>query len=222
MGGASVSLKTAGYRTHVFDCDGVLMASNRVKELAFYDAARAFGAGEFAAIQLVEYHINAGATGRRARVDYFFDTILADALYNYLPKDESARAEFLADVTRRVTRGMEECEPVKGSHFFLSQLMSQTPAKLVVVSGIAQAELERILTAHKFMPFFSCVVGTESKAMAIAHMLQDGTIERPAVYYGDTYDDARAAVRNGLDFVLVYGDQSDGNRIRAIKDFGEA
>ncbi len=50
------------YRTFIFDCDGVLIDSNRVKSNAFFAAGLLYG--EEAAHRLVEYHRSSGGVSR--------------------------------------------------------------------------------------------------------------------------------------------------------------
>jgi beta-phosphoglucomutase-like phosphatase (HAD superfamily) len=46
------------YKTWIFDCDGVLLDSNRIKTQAIFEAAKPHG--EEAAMKLVEYHKEKG------------------------------------------------------------------------------------------------------------------------------------------------------------------
>ena len=45
------------YKTHIFDCDGVLLNSNFKKSEAYRLAALDYGASEDQANELVKYHI---------------------------------------------------------------------------------------------------------------------------------------------------------------------
>ncbi|MDX1757946.1 MAG: HAD family hydrolase, partial [Marinobacter sp.] len=65
------------YASWVFDCDGVILNSNRVKTEAFYQAALPYG--ESAARALVEYHVNNGGISRYAKFERFLTTILGQA-----------------------------------------------------------------------------------------------------------------------------------------------
>ena len=51
----------------VFDCDGVVLNSNKLKTQAFYNAALPYG--EKAAIALVSYHIKNGGISRNHKFE---------------------------------------------------------------------------------------------------------------------------------------------------------
>ncbi len=56
----------ADYSTLIFDCDGVILDSNRVKTAAFFSAASPYG--ELVAAKLVEHHVAHGGVSRYATV----------------------------------------------------------------------------------------------------------------------------------------------------------
>ncbi|MFH7588150.1 HAD family hydrolase, partial [Oceanimonas smirnovii] len=57
------------YVTLVFDCDGVVLNSNKVKTEAFYKAALPYG--EAAAQAMVDYHVAHGGVSRYKKFAYF-------------------------------------------------------------------------------------------------------------------------------------------------------
>ncbi len=62
------------YSTLVFDCDGVVLDSNRVKTEAFRIAAGLWGAEPASA--LVAYHVANGGISRYVKFAHFLDQIL--------------------------------------------------------------------------------------------------------------------------------------------------
>lgn len=202
------------YNTYVFDFDGVILDSNRAKEMAFYHAALKYGTDDDAR-KLVDYHRNAGAIGRRARIDYFFESILGQSEI-----DEAHVDAMFNDVTKRVNESMYHAKLIRGAHKFVAYTAKVHRA--LCVSGIEQEELETLLRqAHLYGTFKGRIYGTNDKTSTLYKLVQEGVIEQPAVYYGDTEDDYRAARSAGLDFVLVYGGQAANSPLRAIRDFRE-
>jgi len=55
------------YQTLVFDCDGVVLNSNKIKTQAFYEAAKHFG--HESAQALVDYPVANGGISRYAKFD---------------------------------------------------------------------------------------------------------------------------------------------------------
>jgi len=55
-------LDLANYKTLVFDCDGVILNSNKLKTQAFYQATLPYG--ESKAQAMVNYHVQNGGISR--------------------------------------------------------------------------------------------------------------------------------------------------------------
>src|SRR3990172_11344770 len=70
-GGCEVNL--TGYRTLVFDCDGVILDSKKVKTSAFYNAALPYG--KDMAEALVAYHKQHGGVSRYRKFETFLREI---------------------------------------------------------------------------------------------------------------------------------------------------
>ena len=62
------------YSTLLFDCDGVILDSNRLKTSAFFTAALPYGMR--AAEALVEYHRENGGISRYRKFTYFLQEIV--------------------------------------------------------------------------------------------------------------------------------------------------
>lgn len=182
------------YVTHVFDVDGVLLASNAGKAQAFYEAALPYG--EDAATAMVEYHRTAGSVSREDRWKHFFSEIVGR-------DPEEGELEWVNRAcTKGVLNAVRESPKVEGVERYL-----ETLSNAVVVSGVATDEVRLILREHGLADYFTGIYGgPRRKAEVLKRLLNSGDITLPAVYYGDTEDDYNAATANGLDFVLVAGD----------------
>ena len=71
------------YKTLIFDCDGVILDSNRLKTQAFFEASKRYG--KRAATKLVEYHLENGGVSRFKKFEYFFSDILKKSFTNKSP-----------------------------------------------------------------------------------------------------------------------------------------
>ncbi|MDC3122158.1 HAD family hydrolase, partial [Prochlorococcus sp. AH-716-J21] len=61
------------YQTFVFDCDGVILNSNKIKTDSFRKVLTPFG--NIAAEKLIKYHVKNGGVSRYAKFKYFLDEI---------------------------------------------------------------------------------------------------------------------------------------------------
>jgi len=171
----------------VFDVDGVLLDSARAKSQAFYDTALKYGPGP--ADQMRLHHQQAGSIGRRPRWEHFYTSIL-----NRTPVG-SELEDAIAECTQRIAESTAAAPLLPGVLTYLEV----SPQSKIVVSGIAQPELDTILTQKGLAQYFEAVYGGDKRAI-----LRDLNLSE-AVYYGDTEDDWRTATEAGLEFVLIYG-----------------
>lgn len=198
---------------HIFDMDGVLLDSNGIKSRAFYNAALPYG--EYAADWMVEYHRNAGSISRRARVEAFFEQ---------LDIHEDDVEGMLANIAGELVTGYQSARLVPGVETYLRALDEPK----YVVSGVATEELTEILQAHGLARYFAGIYGGV-KTDTLKALLDDGTLHKPATYYGDTQQDYEAAKGNGLDFVFVsaFSEFSEWRpyfarkKVRVVRDFTE-
>ncbi|WP_029655287.1 HAD family hydrolase [Marinobacter daepoensis] len=184
-----------GYRTWLFDCDGVVLNSNRIKTDAFFRAAEPYGAGY--AQQLVDYHVQNGGVSRYVKFQRFLTDIVGRKDYE---KEELDR--LLADYAGFVEQGLLSCEVAPG----LDRLRALTqPARWFIVSGGDQEELRSVFRQRGLDALFDGgIYGSPStKDDILAALEREGVVDSPAVFIGDSQYDFESARRAGLDFVFV-------------------
>lgn len=181
------------YRSLVFDCDGVLLDSNRVKTDAFYQAALPFG--ESAANALVRYHVANGGVSRYRKFEYFLSEIVRH-------EDMEPLNELLSRYAERVREGLLACRVADG----LGELRSALPkSNWMIVSGGDQGELREVFEARGLSHYFSGgIFGSPTdKQEILSRELNCGNLVLPAVFLGDSRYDYESAMKFGLDFVFI-------------------
>lgn len=205
------------YMTHIFDCDGVLLDSNRIKETSFYSVACKYYSEETGQ-RVVAYHRTAGATGRTDRVRYMMmtaDAYRTPALQHLT--DAEIEAKLLEEVTALIKVRTFNARLIPGVYEYLAELHKTPGVESHVVSGVETEELKTLLKHFGILDFFETVQGTSDKARAIRLVMRDAP--KPVIYYGDTWDDAKAAAAAGVDrFVFVYRYSTDP-QLAAIPSF---
>ncbi|RBW48216.1 HAD family hydrolase [Marinobacter sp. F3R11] len=182
------------YRTLVFDCDGVVLDSNRLKTDAFFKAALPYG--EDLARELVNYHRNNGGISRYRKFDYFLSHLVPEGTRG------PSRDELLADYAKQVFEGLLSCDLVPG----LSQLKESMPdCRWLIVSGSDQEELRDVFEKRQLLPFFEGGIfgSPDSKDQILAREISCGNILKPALFLGDSRYDHEAARNADLDFVFI-------------------
>ncbi len=191
----------ARYRSLVFDCDGVVLESNRLKTEAFRRTALPWGAA--AAEALVAYHTAHGGIARQVKFAHFLAEILPRHAAPGAPPAPPAEA-LLQAYAAEVRAGLMACAVAPG----LEALRAATPgARWLIVSGGDQAELRAVFAARGLAGLFDGGIfgSPDDKDTILARERAAGTIPGPALFLGDSRYDHEAASRAGLDFVFVSG-----------------
>jgi phosphoglycolate phosphatase-like HAD superfamily hydrolase len=189
------------YHTFVFDCDGVLLDSNRVKTEAFRQAALPYG--EPAAERLVQHHVENGGVSRYEKFEYFFEKIVPEVTgHDGAASDPTDYDALLSAYAAAVHEGLRTCSIAEG----LEQLRAKTPnTRWLVVSGGDQGELRALFVDRRIADYFdgSIFGSPDRKGDIVAREIANGNIKRPALFLGDSGLDHEVAAANGLDFMFV-------------------
>ena len=187
-------MKITDYKTIVFDCDGVVLDSNKVKTTAFYKAALPYGVEK--AQSLVDYHVARGGISRYKK----FEWLLEKCKGLKGPTLE----QLLASYAKEVEAGLLSCDIAIG----LEQLREHTKkAKWLIVSGGAQHELRDVFTKRFINSHYDGGIfgSPDSKDEILSREIKSGNIKFPALFIGDSKYDFEAARSANLDFVFLKG-----------------
>lgn len=191
------------YSSIVFDCDGVILDSNRVKTEGFRSAAIPYG--ESAAAALVDHHVANGGVSRYLKFSYFIENIIREHAPKLVPENpKAAMHRLLSDYAQSVRAGLMNCAVAEG----LEDLRAATPeARWLIASGGDQIELRDIFRARGISGYFDGGIfgSPESKDRIISREIESGTISKPALFLGDSRLDHQVATKHDLDFVFLSG-----------------
>lgn len=182
------------YQTLVFDCDGVVLNSNKVKTQAFYEATKHYG--HELAQALVDYHVANGGISRYLKFEYFLKEILQSGI------EESELQDLLNRFANAVKQGLMECEVAVG----LDELKEKTRhANWLIVSGGDQAELREVFKARGLVDLFNGGIfgSPDDKDKILAREKLSKSIDGNALFLGDSKYDFLAANKAGLDFLFL-------------------
>jgi phosphoglycolate phosphatase-like HAD superfamily hydrolase len=185
-------MKITDYNTIVFDCDGVVLDSNKIKTQAFFNAAISYGA--IKAQELVNYHIERGGVSRYKKFEWFIER------YGALPHTDLKK--LLENYAEEVEKGLLSCKIANGLKEF-RELTSN--AKWLIVSGGAQHEIREIFHKRNIAKYYeSGVFGSpDTKDEILKRELANGNISFPALFIGDSKYDFEAATNANLDFIFL-------------------
>lgn len=186
------------YKTIIFDCDGVILNSNKIKSDAFKRVASQFGDKE--SKKLVTYNKENGGVSRYVKFNYFINEILPnDIKIDKNPKVESLINQF----SKYVIDGLSECELVKG----LEKLRkSSKNSSWMVISGGDQSELRSVFDRRDLVKFFDKGIfgSPDPKNEIFKREIEKGNIIKPALFIGDSKFDYECSQESEVDFVFAY------------------
>ena len=182
------------YKTLVFDCDGVVLNSNKIKTRAFYDVASIYG--HKVAKEFKDYHRENGGISRYAKFEYLVLDILNAKL------EPQVIQSLLDAYAYKVKQALITCEVAKG----LEMLRQTTKhAKWLIVSGGDQSELREVFTERRLDKYFDGGIfgSPDTKNLILERELNNKNITKPALFIGDSKYDFQAAQLAGLDFIFL-------------------
>lgn len=189
-------LKIHEYKTIVFDCDGVVLNSNKTKVQAYYAVAKKMGGTDAQAQALVDHHIAKGSFPRNGKIEYYLNHIVKQTITPELMQ------QYMHAFDEYLDTALMECEVAPG----LLELKSATPqARWMLLSGGDQAELRRVFPRRHLANLFEAGIfgGPDQKEQVLAREKLNENIAMPALFVGDSKYDHQAAIGAGLDFVFL-------------------
>jgi len=187
------------FKTLIFDCDGVVLNSNRVKTEAFRQAALPYGAAATQA--LVDYHVARGGISRFEKFRHFLNVIVPELAPCTIGPGLD---DLLAAYADAVEDGLMACEIAPG----LAGLRAVTSGiPWMIVSGGVQDELRDIFARRDIARYFDGGIfgSPDSKDEILARETASGRLQHPALFIGDSRYDHEAAMGAGIDFLFVSG-----------------
>ena len=196
-----MNIDLAKYKTIVFDCDGVVLNSNKTKVDAYYAVAKRMGGTDEQAQALVHHHVTKGSFPRNGKIEYYLKEILKQ------PTTTQLLQQYLETFEDILDKSLMQCEIAPD----LMRVKMATPeAAWMLLSGGDQAELRRVFPRRKIgethlAALFEAGIfgGPDQKDDVLAREKANGNIQFPALFIGDSKYDHQAATKAGLDFLFL-------------------
>ena len=201
------------YDYAVFDCDGVILDSNRLKTEAFARALE--GDSEKYVDKMIAYHKANGGVSRYKKFRYYFQEI------NPHEDVEKNAKEAISRFAEIVQKGLIKCNHIPGVLDFINDVKKKG-LSLFVVSGSDGEELREVFNKRKIDSLFSAIYGSPpTKTENMKKVKSRVGAQTKGIFFGDSRSDLEAAEKFGLDFIFVKGvsEWREGDRLTRIKGF---
>lgn len=198
------------YQTIIFDCDGVILDSNRLKTLAFEKISSRYG--EMISSEFLQFHLANGGVSRFDKIAYLKRIVKKN---NDVLIDE----EFhLKEFGEYVESALLSCKISDGLADIRSEYMNQ---KWLVVSGSKETELKKIFKKRGIAKYFDGGIygSPKDKYKIISLNLNRKNISGNTLFAGDSIYDKQVADFFGFDFAFI-SKWSECKKLKLMSDNG--
>lgn len=181
------------YAYCVFDCDGVILNSNSIKENGFIQALSSEPSAQVEAF-LLQQHLH-GSVSRFRKFKIYYDT--------YYPSQDNSEKihQTIQAYAGHVVPRLKECQLISGVQDFLEFLQVHS-IPCWVNTGAVETEVKSLLSERDLADYFIDICGAPLTKQENMHRIQPG-IDGRGVFFGDSCLDHDVAHEFDLDFVYV-------------------
>ena len=188
------AMTSSNWQAIIFDFDGVVVESGKIKTQAFAELYRSYGGAIVE--QVVQFHTQNGGMSRYRKFRHFQQHFLHQP-----PLTEAEEKQLDIRFSELVVEAVIAADPVPGAIELIQQQSGKIP--LFVASGTPEVELKVIVERRGLSPYFTKVRGAPAlKKDIIADILTQYTLKPQSVLMiGDAMADLEGAQANNTAFL---------------------
>jgi phosphoglycolate phosphatase-like HAD superfamily hydrolase len=182
------------YNFIIFDCDGVIFDTNKMKSNAFGNAVRNYP--QEIIDEFVKYHQKSGGVSRYIKFQKFITDFLGVEFF------EPLYQQLLSSYSKECIEIYQKADLTPGYETLILKLKS-IEKKLYVASGSDELELKEAFIKRGIYQDFEAVYGSPKKKLECVNQIIKEHINECGVIIGDSFADYKAAEEAGLDFIFM-------------------
>ena len=178
----------------IFDFDGVIINSHKVKTLAFYNVFKVYG--DLYGLKAKKFHLEHIGKSRYFKFKYILKNILKSKVTK--KKILNLDKEFDHFVQKRIKK-------MYPSHHLIRFLKNKNNLFNIYIStGTPQANIVKTLKEKKILKYFDKVYGSPKSKIKNIKMIKknDKKNDKKNIFIGDSFEDFKAAKNSNIEFIL--------------------
>ena len=179
----------------IFDCDGVILNSNKIKTNAFKETLSKYPKDKV--MQLINFHKKNGGISRKIKFDYFFKEILKE-------NNQKLINDSLDQFKKNSFKKLIKSRYISGVLNFI-KILHKYKIKIFIVSGAFEKELREIFNLRKKNHMFLEILGTpKNKEENIEYLFKKYSLEnKNGLFFGDAETDYLVSKKFNIKFIFV-------------------
>lgn len=195
----------SNYKNFLFDCDGVILNSNKIKTYAFGKSVYPWGGTEAEKL-MIKYHVQNGGVKRQLKFKHFIENIWPSLGFPRSKSDGSEpNIENLTNTYANIiNKEMFSCQ-VASNLDVIKKRFSQSC--WFVVSGGSEAEIINYFNSFGILQLFDGGINgnPRTKYDILKNLIYSGLDVKDSLFIGDSKYDHEVASAFEIDFVFIYG-----------------
>ncbi len=185
-------LPISNYDIFIFDCDGVILDSNKLKLNAMEKAISHEGVSKCEVNECIDYFSKNFGKSRFHHIEYFLSNIIS------LPPAEvpNKKESILNSFSKQCKKLYLSAEITPNFIDFLTQL----DGTKYVASGSEQEELRYVFRERNLSKYFKEIFGSPTKKSELVNKIISKEPDSKVLMFGDAESDFDASKDNGIDF----------------------
>tara|TARA_B100000886_G_scaffold332564_1_gene285434 strand:+ start:1611 stop:2264 length:654 start_codon:yes stop_codon:yes gene_type:complete len=196
----------------IFDCDGVILDSNKIKTEAFKEVLKKYPSQLVE--KLIKFHRYNGGISRKIKFQYFFDNIMK------IKNNKNIIKDALLQFEKIIFRKLLKAKYIRGVLKFI-YLLKKNNIKIFIVSGGLEQELQKIFKHRKKKGYFNEILGSpRTKENNVSQLIKKYSLNtKNGLFFGDSRIDYKVAKKFRINFLFISekSEWSDFKKLKKLK-----